>query len=63
MIIDEHEMIDKIGSTAGNYYGRCAVWKDNKGQAYMGVENYTGWCGKEISQEFYEAFKKEWGEE
>lgn len=54
------ERIEIVTSTVYNYYGNCAVWKNEDGKFYMGVEDYGGWRGKEVSQKFYDAFKEEW---
>lgn len=47
-----------IKSNVGNYYGSVQVCKLD-GKPHICVENWDGWHWQSCSEEFYQAFKKE----
>lgn len=49
-----------IEGTPGNYYGCASVWRAF-GTCWMGVRNWDGLYGDEISEALYLAFANEFG--
>jgi hypothetical protein len=49
-----------VQGTPGNYYGCVSVWQAF-GTYWMGVENWDGLYGDEISKALYDAFVAEFG--
>lgn len=55
------EMLCMVEGEPGNYYGCVAVWIYD-GKWWMGVENWNGWNGCQISERLYKAFAAEFKE-
>ena len=55
---DEYSQAKHIFLGLSNYYGEVEAFEIN-GKYYLGLENWSGISHREISEEFFNAIKKE----